>query len=163
MTEQWVWAGIALGLVIIIVLLAFIRKQYRHLEKLKNEQQALQQSSQAEQNSLRLDVLESIKVIGMVMLDDQVEISEGCIRIKVLLDNLDPALHEQEPFEIFSVVTAKLAHMPTHDARKQVDKKFIRKLDKQRFQIEQEHREQVRAATKALLAWLENPIKSVQS
>lgn len=155
MSEQLIWLGIAVGGVIIAGLLLYIKKQYAHLEQLKQEQEALKALSESKQDSLRLDVVESLKVIATVMLDDQVELSEGCIRIKVLLDNLDPSINEQDEFKVFADMANQLAHMPTHEARKQVDKQFIRKLDQQRFGLENKYRTDIRKATKALLEWLE--------
>ena len=85
------------------------------------------------------------------MLEDQVELSEGCIRIKVLIDHLDASLHEQASFKIFEQMYRDTEHMPTHQARKDTDKNFIHKLDQQRFALEKQHRETIREAAKELL------------
>ncbi len=78
------------------------------------------------------------------------ELSEGCIRIKVLLDHVDPTLHEQAPFSIFSTMYKATEHMPTHEARKKTDKKFIHKLDQQRFKLERDNKEAILSASEAI-------------
>lgn len=161
MSETFLWGFIAVGCVAILGLLIYIKTLMANLRKLKAEQERLQQQAESKQKALQLDVVESLKVILSVLLDDQVDLSEGCIRIKVLLDNYDISLHEDERFKIFSVMAAELAHMPTHDARKQVDKKILRKLDEQRFKLEATHRDEIREAAKALRTWLERPLQGV--
>ena len=162
MSESIVWALIVFGLLIIGVLLTYIRRQTASLKALKEEQVALQQQAEKKQASLQLNVVESIKVIATVMLDDQVELSEGCLRLKVLIDNFDPTLHEQDKFKVFAQMSEKLAHMPTHEARKKVEKKLIRKMDEERFRLEAEYREDIRQAATALIKWVERPLKSVE-
>ncbi|WP_156506094.1 DUF2489 domain-containing protein, partial [Oleiphilus sp. HI0117] len=92
-----------------------------------------------------------IKVIAQCMLDEQVELSEGCIRIKVLLDHLAPNLHEDERFSVFIKMYDALEHMPTHEARKQTDKRVIFKLDQERFKLEEDNQHAILSASKALL------------
>lgn len=162
MPDNLLWSLIILGLLAIVALLLYIRKLLKGLKDLKEQQQVLEQQAEEKQKTLQLDVVDSLKVITTVMLDDQLDLSEGCLRIKVLIDNLDISLHEDERFKIFSVMAAELAHMPTHDARKQVEKKILRKLDEQRFKLEAKHREEIRKAAKHLLSWLERPLKAVE-
>jgi len=145
-----VWLGIVVGLAVIAALCWFILKKSHEL-KTHQKQIALKEAQQAEQREYLTD---SIKVIAMSMLDDQVELSEGCIRVKVLIDHLDAAMHELDDFKIFDIMYRATEHMPTHDARKQVDKNFINKLDQQRFALEQKHRVSIRKASKALLVSL---------
>jgi len=145
-----VWLGIVAGLGVIAVLCWFILKK-THEIKSHQKKIAQKEAQQAEQRTYLTD---SIKVITMAMLDDQVELSEGCIRVKVLIDHLDAAMHELDDFKIFDIMYRATEHMPTHDARKQVDKNFINKLDQQRFALEQKHRVSIRKASKALLVSL---------
>jgi len=150
MSEKIIWAGILVGLVVIAGLCWFIRTKSREL-KVYQAQRAQQEAQQAEKRSYLVD---SLKVIATTMLEDQVELSEGCIRIKVLIDHLDPSLHEQAPFKIFEQMYRDTEHMPTHQARKNTDKNFIHKLDQQRFALEKQHRESIRKAAKELLETL---------
>ena len=141
------WVMISIGLVVIIGLSVFIYTKLRELKVLK----AQQVKKEAEQAEKRRYLVDSIKVIATTMLEDQVELSEGCIRIKVLIDHLDASLHEQESFKIFEQMYRETEHMPTHQARKNTDKNFIHKLDQQRFALEKKHNERIRKAAKELL------------
>jgi hypothetical protein len=150
MSEVVIWSGIILGLVLIAGLGWFILTKSREIKafKIQQTQQDVQQKEQRDY------LVNSIKVIATTMLDDQVELSEGCIRIKVLIDHFDASLHEVEAFKIFEQMYRDTEHMPTHQARKNTDKNFIHKLDQQRFALEKQHRESIRKAAKELLKTL---------
>lgn len=142
-----IWSVIIVGLVFIAGLCWFIFTKLRELKVLK-AQQAQNEAEQAEKRNYLKD---SIKVIATSMLEGQVDLSEGCIRIKVLIDHLDASLHEQASFKIFEQMYRDTKHMPTHQARKNTDKNFINKLDEQRFALEKQHRESIRQAAEELL------------
>lgn len=154
MSEMFLWSLTILGLVLIAVLVYVIRKQLSMLKgNAAPAERAGDESLPA--NAHQLDLKESLRVIATLALEDQVELSEASIRIKVLIDHLDADLHSQAPFSVFEEMYLALQHMPTHQARKDTDKKFIRKLDQQRFAIESRHRERIREGARALLRKLE--------
>ena|SRR5690606_20563767 len=142
------WLLIVAGLLVSVALLLFIIRQVRllrHAHRTRHEREE-------RQSRQRLHLVESIQVLARTMLEDQMELSEGCIRIKVLLDNLAPELNQDPRFQIFQEMYESMEHMPTHEARQQTDKRFVRKLDHQRFRLEREHQQAIREAAKALLA-----------
>ncbi|QSP95939.1 DUF2489 domain-containing protein [Marinobacter salinisoli] len=144
---QWLqWALIIAGLAAIVVLLTFIRRQLAGL----GEQRKRQQKAEAFQTQRRADMIESIRVIALAVEADQIEYSEACLRLKGLLDHVEPALLDQPPYDIFQLVHEKLEHMPTHRARKTADKKLVAKMDKERFSVEKEHAEAIRQAAGAI-------------
>ena len=152
MNEIVIWVGILIGIALIAGLCWFIKTKMNALNVIK-EKQLQQEKQKAEKRDY---LLESIKVITTAMLEEQVELSEGCIRIKVLIDHLDASLHEQESFKIFEKMYRETEHMPTHEARKQTDKNFIHKLDQQRYALEKKYRDEIHQAAKLLLntlAW----------
>lgn len=149
MGDFFIWLAILLGLVAIMLLCRYIYGQIVNTSAVQETAQPMDADEQA------LNLRESIDIIARALLDQQVEISEGSIRIKVLIDHLDVSLHEQTTFSVFNEVYTLLEHMPTHQVRKQTDKKFLYKLDQQRFAIENKFRPQVLAASKALIDYLE--------
>lgn len=175
MSETLMWVLSALGLVAIALLIHVIKKQLSSLKNSPNSgaeatdashgatlvepsaeaPKASSPSPKAKRSSL--DLKESITVIATLTLDDQVELSEASIRLKVLLDHYDSSLHKQDDFRIFSEVYAALEHMPTHAERKKTDKRFLHKLDQERFAIEAKHRDAIRAGAQALLKHLDSP------
>jgi len=150
MNNSIIWFGIFLGTVIGIGLCYYISIKSRELKSHRHQQQLLA----AEHESKKTFLIDSIKVLATTILDDQVELSEGSIRIKVLIDHLDASLHEKAEFKVFEDMYLAMQHMPTHQARKDTDKHFIHKLDQQRFSLEQKHRNEIRTAAKALLDYL---------
>lgn len=141
MSEQqnpWLWLAVTLGMVVIVWLLRQIQRAWRQLHQTK-------------QPPMSEHVRTSLYVLGKSILDDQIELSEACIRIKVLLDNSQPGWHGEPDLAIFSRMYDDMSHMPTHQARQDTDKRFIHKLDQQRFRLEHELRDDIRAAAQALL------------
>lgn len=144
MNQFFVWLAIICGLCVIAVLSRYI---YRHLSI---QQTTGEHASKIDQSMLNLR--DSLDLMARSLLDEQVELSEGCIRLKILLDHYDANWHQDEVLGVFNEVYQQLAHMPTHQARKQTDKKFLLKLDQQRFAIESKYRQALRRAATELLA-----------
>ncbi|MDC0663989.1 DUF2489 domain-containing protein [Marinobacter sp. SS21] len=140
------WTLIVLGLIAIVLLAAFIGRQLRLLRKDK----ALKRKHAAFQAQRRTQIVESIRVLAMAIEENQVEYSEACLRLKGLLELIDPELLTQAPYQVFQQVHDQIQHMPTHQTRQDTDLKFIRKLDKDRFAIESQHAEAIQRAASAL-------------
>ncbi len=125
-----IWILVTLIAVIIIGGLSFYLGRLLWLikqQKLKR-QQAI--------DSKNANLTESIVLIAKAMREGQCELSEGALRIWVLLDHLQrpdkPDAVQAYPglFKMYDVVK----DMPTHQARKTRDKKEIRHLDHLREQ-----------------------------
>lgn len=151
MTQTAIWLIIALGVAVSIFLLVFSIKTWRKLKTLQTANQQLEQKQNASMEDSRMKAADSIKLIAQLMIEEQVELAEGCIRIKILLDHIAPELHEDENFSVFSSMYKATEHMPTHEARKQSDKKLIRKLDKERLELEETHKESILLASQKIL------------
>ncbi|MFZ7240191.1 DUF2489 domain-containing protein [Avibacterium avium] len=116
---MWIYLLIALGLLIIVGMAAYAVKLLRAL---KNQKQALENARLARVKRLK----ESIEIIARAMQNGDCNLSEGAIRLKMLLDLLGlkittyPALAE-----LYDVVK----EMPTHQARKELKKNERMRLD----------------------------------
>ncbi|MGO1463664.1 MAG: DUF2489 domain-containing protein [Marinobacter sp.] len=144
---QWLqWSLIIAGVIAIVVLLGFIRRQMVML----TESRRRQKKAEAFQAKRRQDMVDSIRVIAMAIEEEQVEYSEGCLRIKGLLDHVAPELMEKPPFKVFMEVYEQLRHMPTHQARQDTDARFVAKMDKERFAVERKHSDEIRRAATAI-------------
>lgn len=146
MNNGIIWGIIVLGLIAIAVLTSLIIKKWRVIKTAEAEQRAQEKIEREKKEG----IIDSIKLIALAMIEEQVETSEGCIRIKVLLDHVAPELHDQSPFDIFSVMYNATEHMPTHDARKKADKALIRKLDIERLSLEDTHKDAIMEASRAI-------------
>jgi len=150
MSDSIILVGIVAGFIVILGLCRFIWSKSQVLKVHKDAQAQLLSDKRKQDEYL----IGSLKVLTTTILDDQVELSEGCIRIKVLLDHLDAKLHENDNFKIFEEMYLATEHMPTHETRKNTDKHFTDKLDQQRFALEKKHRAAIRSAAKALMDYL---------
>lgn len=144
---QWLqWTLIIAGLIAIVVLVAFITRQSRALR----QHNATRRKNDAFMAERREKMVESIRVIAMAVEEDQVEYSEACLRLKGLLDHVAPELLQRSPYSVFLDVHDRISHMPTHRARKKTDKRFVEKMDEERFAVEKEFRDAIRRAATAI-------------
>lgn len=140
------WTLITTGLVVIALLVAFIRKQARVIKQNRTREARHLAFQEERRNSM----IDSLRVLAMAIEQDQVEYSEGCLRIKGLLDHVAPGLLEQSPYRIFQEIHNHLEHMPTHQARQDTDMRFVQKMDRERYALEAKHADSIRRAATAL-------------
>lgn len=137
---------IVIGVAIIIALGLYAAKLVKQL-KYQNQLR----DAAVQKRVDRID--ESITTIAKAMQQDQCPLSEGCLRIVVLLDHRPdsveynyakdyPAMHE---------MYEKIKHMPTHENRKKFPKKKIREMDKEREGYEVSMKETILADVDRLL------------
>ena len=69
-----------------------------------------------------LPAQQSINIIAQSMIDGQMDIVEGAIRLKHLLDALPLSETTRYKFAIFSHVNEKVQHIPTHSAWQQLSR-----------------------------------------
>ncbi|MBL4741983.1 MAG: hypothetical protein COB75_03570 [Idiomarina sp.] len=137
---------ILIGIAIIMALAFYATKLVRRL-KYQNQLRDVAVQKRVD----RID--ESIITIAKAMQQEQCPLSEGCLRIVVLLDHRPesveydyakdyPAMHEMYD---------KIKHMPTHENRKKFPKKKIREMDKEREGYEVSMKETIQADVERLL------------
>lgn len=140
------WILIVAGLVVIVLLILFISRQTKVLKRDKTTASR----TKAFQDDRRASMVESIRVLAMAVEQDQIEYSEACLRIKGLLDHVAPELLKQTPYRIFQEMHENMEHMPTHQARQDTDSRFVEKMDKERYALEQQHADAIRRAATAI-------------
>lgn len=116
-----------------------------------------QRKNEREGQAKRLAYLhDSIATIALAMQQGQCPLSEGCIRIAVLLDNIPNAEQHgfAKRFPNLHEMYNRIKHMPTHDARKQFPKQEIRKMDKEREALEEELAAPIQADVVEVIAWV---------
>lgn len=141
-----VWTAIIGGLLLCFFLLRYIIKNIR--KSGADDDPVL---SDVKPIGHSLAAKDSLLVIATSLLDGQVEVAEASIRLKVLLDHYDPSLHQDPVFSVFNTLYEGLAHMPTHQARKQTDKKFLHKMDQERLVLEAKYHSNAMEAAQALV------------
>jgi hypothetical protein len=125
-----------------------VRRQEKKRQQLIDEQNAR--------------LMMSIDAIARAMRQEQCPLSEGCLRLAVLLDHLvlqpNPAFAEHYP-NIHEMV-AKIQHMPTHEARKQRPKAEIRQMDQEREALEEQMADEILADVERLLDWADTQVRA---
>ncbi|WP_213997644.1 DUF2489 domain-containing protein [Arsukibacterium sp.] len=149
------WLVILLVLAVVIIAgLAFYAGKLLWLVQQQNKQQAaLLEKQQQQQLQNQQYVEQSIYTICKAVDAGQCELSEGALRVWVLLNRLPE--QQQGPlatdypgiFQMYQTVK----DMPTHQARKQQSKQATQAQDKQRLQAEQTLATQIMADTSKLL------------
>ncbi|SDB23998.1 Protein of unknown function [Pseudidiomarina indica] len=130
---MWLWGLLVLGILIIVGLAFYAGRLFALLKK----QNQVRDEALAKRNE-RLH--ESIVTIAKAMAQGQCPLSEGAIRLVVLLDlrvestsagyaQKYPAIHD---------MYERIKHMPTHEARNTYPKAEIRKMDREREGYEKE-------------------------
>ncbi|MEA3588573.1 DUF2489 domain-containing protein [Pseudidiomarina sp. 1APP75-27a] len=142
----WAWL-ILIAAVLIVAVLAFVAG--RLLSRLQAQNKRRDQA--IEKRNERL--YESIVTIAKSMDQGQCPLSEGALRLVVLLDlRVDPGKPDYaERYEGLHTMYERIKHMPTHEARKKYPKAEIRKYDDEREGYEKELEDVILADVRQLL------------
>lgn len=129
----WAWLLAIVGLVIIVALAFYAG---RVLGQLKQQNQR-RDNALAKRNE---NLHESIVTIAKAMEQGQCPLSEGALRLVVLLDLRVESVQAQygQRYPALHDMYERIKHMPTHEARKQYPKQEIRQMDREREGYEKE-------------------------
>jgi len=137
---------LAVGLLVIIGLGVYalnLRKEVKRREA----------SFEEEQRRAITNSLENLDHVVSALAQNQVDVTEGSWRCKVLLEIIDTNLTERPDFQAFSEVYERTRHLKTHSARNQLSPKERHQEDKERLAVESEMHDAVISAAKAVIAW----------
>ena len=129
---MWIIAGLIL--LSLAVVAAYF--QYR-VYQLERQKKAQQQVLEQQKNEHRQYLKNSIRVLAQGIVDDQLSLTEGAIRISVLLDNLGISTEQREQYSVFFQLAEATAHIPILNAWKQLSKKEKRAFELERLGIEE--------------------------
>lgn len=130
MTVTPLLTAILVVALLIIAGLAFYAGRLLFLLKRQNQQQ--QAAKQQRENYLR----QSIQTIAQALDQQQCGLSEGCIRLCVLLENFEQEADHSLRFPALHELYGRIKHMPTHKAYSDLPK-----LERRRMQLEREEHE----------------------
>lgn len=133
-----------LGLVLITALGLYALYLWRRVWA---QQRAHKEAAQARQERLGGD----LTILASSLLDEQLPLIEGAIRIKVLLDNYDSGLSNDPRCQVFHQLFEATADVPTHTAWKALDKGDKRRFEQRFSELEQQHKVPAHTAARWLL------------
>ena len=96
---------------------------------------------------------ESIITIAKAMQQEQCPLSEGCLRVVVLLDHRPESIEHNysKDYPAMHEMYEKIKHMPTHESRKKFPKAKVREMDHEREGYEKSMRDIILADVDKLL------------
>ncbi|WP_048306616.1 DUF2489 domain-containing protein [Halomonas sp. PR-M31] len=144
MSEVLAWGLLGIAVIVVVALAGYALKLLREVKR----RQAFREDEIRRANN---NCLESLEMIAQAMLADQVDLIEGSLRCKVLLEIIDPALLERRVFSPFGEVYQRTAHLHTHSARRALTPRERFKEDRERITVEQSLQDDIRTAASAVL------------
>lgn len=141
------WKTVLL-LVAVCIIVGMIGYATYLLLALQNQKKALQQARRNRINRIK----ESIEIIAKAMLNDDCNLSEGVLRLKMLLEPVGMSIKNHVTMlQLYEVVET----MPTHEARKALKKNERMRLDLQRESAEAALEKNIKLELHQLLADIE--------
>jgi len=89
-------------------------------------------------------------VAGAILHDEKMTATEGCIRLKVLLENYRPQLLQEDVLRVITVVHDQTSHIPIKEEWQALPKKLKREYQTEMEQLENRHLDAIQNASKAL-------------
>lgn len=112
---------------------------------------AREKAQAAAANAQRERIGGDLQILAGSLLEGQLPLIEGAIRIKVLLDNYDTSLTQDARCQVFHLLFEATAQVPTHAEWKALDKHLRRQHEKHFNELELQHKAAARAAARWLL------------
>lgn len=137
-------AVLLIGLLAVLVLGGYALHLWRRVWA---QQRAFAAAESERQQRLGAD----LRILAGSLLDEQLPLIEGAIRIKVLLDNYDIALSGHEHCQVFHTLFDATSGIPTHAAWKQLSAAERRAHEKHFSELELRHKAAARKGARWLL------------
>ena len=111
----------------------------------------LRKARQAAEEKRRAQLAEHLRILAGSLLDGQLPLIEGAIRIGALLEHYDPQLSRSEHCRVFHELGEATAHIPTHAAWKALDRAQRRHYEALFSSLELRHKAAARRSARWLL------------
>lgn len=134
------WVLIA-GSLVVLVLACYALWLTREVRLQQRRQEARLNELEQEAQRHREGINRSIQVIAQGLMEDQLSLTEAAIRIRGLLDALSVSESVREEFSAFYLLADSTRHIPILDAWKALKTKDKLVFDRQRMQLESDHKE----------------------
>ena len=134
---------IFIAAIILLALSCVAAYYWIKLKRVQNQQKAQIAQNQKAWLDRQQELAADIRFIANSMLQEQCEITEGCMRLKVLMDHLDQDLAQKTEFQTLQFYYQQTQNMPHHEAYKALNRKEQFSQDKKRFALEDKYREQI--------------------
>ncbi|GAB3459544.1 DUF2489 domain-containing protein [Azotobacter salinestris] len=110
-----------------------------------------EKARKAAEQERRAQLAEHLRILAGSLLDGQLPLIEGAIRIRALLEHYDPQLHQSEHLQVFRELGEATAHIPTHEAWKALSRTERRQYEALFSRLELQHKTAARGSARWLL------------
>lgn len=141
-----------------IYLLLKVRQHKRRQDEL--ETQAAETIRQLGEDVLDSQV-RSLKIFTRLILQNEMNLTEGAIRIKVILDHIFTAC-QRGPYQAIYDLHDKTEHLARSEVRERLSKRERMQQDMQRMTLEAEYQEPVTTAVQTLHDYLEEEYPDIK-
>ena len=93
----------------------------------------------AEIDQANQNCVDSLDALSKAMVERQVDMVEGALRCKVLLDIIDNRLAERETWQVLAEVQIEAENLHTHQARRELSPRERHSEDRQREEMAKRH------------------------
>lgn len=145
MSQTWAVILLCIAFLIVGVLLSIIWRMSRELRRRRARQ--AQEKAQAE-----YQCLSNLNVIGRAMQEGQMDLVEGCLRARVIIDILDAGWWKDDKLTVIAQVSDSTSHLNTHQARSALTARERMHEDRQRMQVVSENETAILQAARQLVS-----------
>ncbi|WP_086481610.1 DUF2489 domain-containing protein [Oceanospirillum sanctuarii] len=136
MTQQMAVLLAVIAVAIIIALGVYALKLRKQVEQ--REEERLKALAEVETQA-RIKTMENIHTVCQALVQGQVDVMEACIRVRTLVDIIEPDWFDKAELKVFAEITRRGEHFATHQARKELPKQERMKQDLERIALEGEY------------------------
>ncbi len=136
-TMVWLLLGGAIIISLSAIAGYYVWALYQQSKRQQRQMAELREAGEAQ----RKRVNNSIQILAQAILSEQVTLTEGAIRIKVLLDSLSVDDVTRESYRAFYLLAQATDHIPILEEWKSLSTKKKLELNQQREKLEKDHRE----------------------
>ena len=138
------WLLVAAGILLLAALAGYALHLWRRVWRQQQQQREAAQTSHAQ-------LREDLRILAGALLEGQLPLIEGAIRIKVLLDNFDPQLSQDSRTAVFQTLFEATADIPTHADWQALERSERRRHEVHFGELELQHKAAARSAARWLL------------
>lgn len=150
MSNTTLYALIILFVLISLGLAGFVWSLFHNINVKKNIRQEALDAHAASAQKHKHYLIDSIRIIARSIVDGQCPMIEGCIRLKVMIDNYAPQLHQQPELQVVELIYVKTSHIPTLEAWKNLPAHERNSFQTEMDHLESEHAVSIKEAARFL-------------
>jgi len=150
MNTMW-FLVIALAILIIVGLSGYAIYLYFKLRTQTIEKEKKEQELSEELAGRREHYRDSVRVICSAIVEEQVSLTEGAIRISMLVSQLELTEQEKGDFQVFFQLTEATSHIPILEEWKNLSKKEKLSYDQEREKLEESFKAFVEDSARRIL------------